>query len=83
MEGDYSSKYESLLKETIFGTRVRAFVFGYNSERVENYLDKQKQLLWAIEDTAQMEGIDVRNQNSERLGSRLFDLECLVVESRF
>ena len=41
MGRNYGAEYQSLMKETIWGMKLRAFFFGYGSDITDNYLKNQ------------------------------------------
>jgi len=48
MENELLLKYESLLKRTILGVRIRKIIFGHNSKVLERYLNSQDDKIYSI-----------------------------------
>jgi len=60
MEKDYNFEYMRLLKETVGGAKLRAFVLGYSSKSLDRYLDKQQGKLSEIKYAATQENQEIK-----------------------
>ena len=82
VEQSYILAYNSLLKGTLHGAHVRAFVYGTSSACVHDYLTERKDLLWALQDEAYQAGARIQTRENLELGAKLLGFEARTIRAR-
>ena len=77
------TQYEKLLKETIFGAKCRALFLGYDSKKLVDYVDSQKQKLFELNNEAYDSGQEIQTKRNLDLGQKLFSLEVRMGMAEF
>jgi len=83
MSRDFVEEYGSLIMETIIGGRIRGLLFGYDSQRLRDYLESQRAKMDDVHDLAFDSGYRVFTSKNLELSSILFGLEVKVTQARF
>lgn len=78
----YCEEYEQALKETIRGIRIRAFFFGYGSDRVKTYITQMKREIDWIRSDAIKSGERVNSKENLGLDARLTHLKLKAEMTR-